>query len=196
MMHNNESQNRHQRGHGANRGPRGFGPFGPGFGGPGGDPRQMFGPRGGFGPGFGTERRTPRGGIRLGLLALLSEGEQNGYGLMRSFGEKTSGNWAPKGGAVYPALNSLLADNLVSVNDEGIYSLTEGGRAEVTENKQQIATLFAQMGEEEASDLFTAGRSLFPALFQLHAQGTAEQREQVAKKVDDLRKEIYRVLGE
>lgn len=181
----------------------GWGPFAGGpfanrpYDGRGRGPKHPFGP---FmsGPGSAGGARTPRGGIRLGLLALLAESEQNGYGAMKAFEAKSNGNWAPKAGTVYPALGQLVGEGLAEVNDEGVYGLTEAGQVEAARNAELTEALFQRMisGEEE-TDLFTASRLLAKALFDFGGQHLGREKEaEIAGKLNELRKEIYRKLGE
>src|SRR6478736_9262363 len=110
-----ESEGRDERSgrgpHGSHEGHRGRGrgPGGPGGFGPGG-----FGP-GGFGPG-GRRGRRPRGDVRNAILLLLAEQPMHGYQLMEAIAERSDGRWRPSPGAVYPTLNLL--------EDEGVVTLT------------------------------------------------------------------------
>ncbi|MBP1231323.1 hypothetical protein JOE40_000967 [Arthrobacter sp. PvP102] len=53
--------------------------------------------RPGFGPGFGPggPRRANRGDVRAAILSLLAEAPSNGYGLIKTIAEKTSGARRP-----------------------------------------------------------------------------------------------------
>src|SRR5512141_2299277 len=99
----------------------GSGGFGPaGFGGPG------FGPRWGG----GGRRRRMRGDVRAAVLALLAEEPRHGYAIMSELTERSGGLWRPSPGSVYPALQQLQDEGLVSVEEsEGrrVFSLTGSG---------------------------------------------------------------------
>ncbi len=193
---------------GAGRGERwpGFGEkFGPGvFGFPGGGPG--FGP--GFGPGtrgrHGGRGRARRGDVRSAILALLAEAPSNGYGLIRTIGERTEGAWRPSPGSVYPTLAQLVDEGLVeAVDGEGArseYRLTDAGRAHVEENADQIGAALsaatADDGPDEYAELFTAVGKLLGALRQVAAEAGPEQRAEVVGKLDGLRRELYRMLAE
>jgi DNA-binding PadR family transcriptional regulator len=212
MMNHNPHDKFRTRNQGGHGGPRGFGPnwaenmrraAEQGVPGPhGGDLPfgRGFGPRPPFGPGFGgpgQDRRAPRGSVNLALLDLLLDGESNGYGLMQKFSERTNGRWAPKSGTIYPALGTLVKQQLIDVSDEGVYSLTATGRVTAEKSHDSAQLLFDHMAEEEAEgDLFRAGRDLMKALWTLFTQGTPEQQAAITAKLDELRKEIYRTLGE
>ena len=113
-MHSHHTNKRGRFAHEAIRGlfghRHGHGPFGGGGGfgggfGPGGDHER--GP-GGFGPGR-RGKRFSGDELRLMVLALLAEGPQHGYQLIRAFTEKSGEAYAPSPGVLYPLL-SLLAD--------------------------------------------------------------------------------------
>ncbi|WP_235866277.1 hypothetical protein [Serinibacter arcticus] len=58
--------------------------------------------------------------------------------------------------------------------------------------------MWAPAGETwaEVGDMMLAGRKLMDVLRQVAAHGTDEQRATAATKMDDLRRELYRMLGE
>jgi DNA-binding PadR family transcriptional regulator len=75
--------------------------------------------------------------IRLGLMALLAEGESYGARLRAAFEERTGGTWPLNVGQVYTTLDRLVRDGLVEhmgdPNAEGriAYRLTDTGRTEL-----------------------------------------------------------------
>ncbi|MBO3094930.1 PadR family transcriptional regulator [Cellulomonas dongxiuzhuiae] len=194
-------------GHGrGRRGPgRGFGgpgsPFGPGgpFGGPGGS-----GPGGPFGGPFGARARgrARRGDVRAAILQLLAEAPSNGYGLIKAIGEKTGGLWRPSPGSVYPTLQQLTDEGLVVPTDAGSarteYTLTDEGRAYVESHPDELSAAWGPAAQrwEEHGDLIGSAGKLFGVLRQVGAEGTPAQRERTVEKLDELRRELYRMLGE
>jgi DNA-binding PadR family transcriptional regulator len=188
----------HDRGQ-ATRFPAGFGgPWEGGF--PGRGPRG-FG--GGFGPGprgFGHGPRARRGDVRSAILGLLADGPSNGYGLIKSIAERTEGAWTPSPGSVYPTLAQLVDEGLLTQADgpRGAYSLTEAGRTYVEAHQEEIDAAFAfARGDHRPDDeFFTAARKLAGAVMQFRGGATAEQRARATEKLDELRRELYRILGE
>ncbi|NHA69566.1 PadR family transcriptional regulator [Phycicoccus flavus] len=75
--------------------------------------------------------------VRLGLMALLSEGDSYGARLRAEFEERTGGTWPLNVGQVYTTLERLVRDGLVEqageADDEGriSYRLTAAGHAEL-----------------------------------------------------------------
>src|SRR6202035_2415270 len=126
------------RGHSRESGRRG-GPF------PGGPPFE-FGMRGGpFGPPRfgGRGPRVRRGDVRAAILDLLAEGQPwNGYQIIQEIGARTQGVWRPSAGSVYPALQLLEDEALISTQrDEDrrrMYTLSEEGRAYVEEHSDEL----------------------------------------------------------
>lgn len=77
--------------------------------------------------------------VKLGLMALLSDGPMYGAALRSAFEERTGGTWPLNVGQVYTTLGRLERDGLVEqtgpADDEGriSYRLTDTGRAEVAQ---------------------------------------------------------------
>lgn len=181
------------------------GPLGGGWGGPRGEfgrPRP-HGPEGfhseaPFGP-FAGERRAPRGSIGVALMDLLLDGPQSGYSLLKLFSERTNGKWAPQSGTIYPALGKLVSQQLLTVtaDESPLYALTPAGRKSAEASHKSIQDLFDHMSiDDTEGDLFRAGKDLMKALWTLFTQGTVEQHAAMTAKLVELRKEIYRMLGE
>src|SRR6516164_6041252 len=78
-----------------------------------------FGP--GFGPGspgsfFGHGPRANRGDIRAAILALLAERPMHGYQIIQEITDRSGGVWAPSPGSVYPTLQHLEDEGLVTAD--------------------------------------------------------------------------------
>ena len=152
-MHSHHTNKRGRFAHEAIRGlfghRHGHGPFGGGgFGGGLGPDGE--GGRGGPG-GFGGRRGKRFSGdeLRLMVLALLAEGPQHGYQLIRAFTEKSGEAYAPSPGVLYPLL-SLLADMGLAEEIEGggarrSFALTDAGKAEIKAKKAEIDAAFARL---------------------------------------------------
>src|SRR5437870_43479 len=82
------------------------------------------------------------GAVSLWLLLLLSEKPMYGYEIIRELEKRFSGYWKPKTGTIYPALEKLEQNGLVTsriefmeeVPDRKHYALTEKGRAELSQS--------------------------------------------------------------
>ncbi|MBP5940917.1 PadR family transcriptional regulator [Streptomyces acidiscabies] len=190
-----------ERGHGQDPRERGgfegrraaFGPFGPG--GPGFGP----GPWGGRGRG-GPRGRARRGDVRASILALLKERGMHGYEMIQEIAERSGGAWKPSPGSVYPTLQLLEDEGLISSESEGgkkLFSLTEAGRAaaeDVAEAPWEEATRGVDW--ESLHEIRQAGAGLFEAFGQVWRTGNKEQREKALAVVNDARKKLYLILAD
>ncbi|MEV5831743.1 PadR family transcriptional regulator [Spirillospora sp. NPDC052242] len=184
---------------------RGGGPFGPG--GPGG-PMGPFGPGGpgpwghghrGGGRGGRGGRRTRRGNVRAALLALLAERPMHGYEMIQELDERTGGVWRPSPGSVYPTLQMLEDEGLVTSREDGgkrLFELTDTGRAEVA--KQTTAPW--EEVTDAAGENVLRGREavgqLMGALQQVMAVGSETQKARALDVVNDARRRIYGILAD
>src|SRR5262245_52242262 len=75
-----------------------------------------------------TQRwRARRGDVRAAILALLAEQPMHGYQILQELESRTGGLWRVSPGSVYPTLQMLEEEGLISSQDvEGkrVYSLT------------------------------------------------------------------------
>jgi DNA-binding PadR family transcriptional regulator len=185
---------------------------GMGFGG-GFDPRRFPGPpippeppgffeRGrGHGHGRGRGGRQRRGNVRVAVLTLLAEQPMHGYEMIQEIGRRTDGVWRPSPGSVYPTLQLLADEGLVSVDEEAggkkLFTLTEAGRAEAA--KHEGAPPWQQVNDEldaQVLKLLTASRNLGAAMQQVAYAGTREQKARAADVLDEARRRLYAILGE
>ncbi|MFC6014745.1 PadR family transcriptional regulator [Plantactinospora solaniradicis] len=95
------------------------------------------------------------GRLRLYLLKLLDGGPRHGYELIRLLEDKFLGLYAPSAGTIYPRLQRLEAEGLVThhaVGGRKIYRITEAGRAELRQRADEVATLESEI-HASVSDL-------------------------------------------
>jgi DNA-binding PadR family transcriptional regulator len=179
------------QGHGRGFG-RGFGPGGPGFGG--------FGP--GFGPGGPRgARRANKGDVRSAIISLLAEKPSNGYGLIRAIEEKTGGAWRPSPGSIYPTLQQLVDEELISptgTDRRTDYELTAAGRAYLAEHADELQKAWdATPGQSDADAAFqeSVGK-LIGVVHQFRSGATDAQRAAAAGKLDEVRRALYLILAD
>lgn len=194
------------------RGPRGHRHGGPqaddGHTGPHGHDRRArhggFGPRGGrgFSPGgpSGRGSRARKGDVRSAILSLLAEAPASGYGLMKAITVKTNDAWRPSPGSVYPTLAQLVDEQLIEATDPAAprsdFALTDAGRAYVSEHAEQIEAAWDIDSADERGQLRGSVMKLMGAVRQFGATATPEQATRAVEKIDQLRKELYAILGE
>src|SRR3990170_7725337 len=63
----------------------------------------------------GGRGRMRRGDIRTAILAVLTKSPGHGYDIMSRLQEKSGGMWRPSAGSVYPTLQQLEDEGLVTV---------------------------------------------------------------------------------
>ncbi len=188
IKHSSDHRNPADRRRGRGQADFGFGFGGPGFGGPGR-------PRG--------RRRGGRGGdVRAAALLLLSEQPQHGYQLIQEIGERSDGAWKPSPGSIYPVLQQLEDEGLISfdrVDGRKTATLTDEGSSYVEDNREQLGTPWEAAGGEPSDDMRElAGslKALMGAWKQVAQAGTPAQKEQAAKVLDETRKSLYRILAD
>jgi len=79
------------------------------------------------------------GAVSLWLLLLLSERPMYGYEIIRELEKRFSGYWKPKAGTIYPALEKLEKNHMLTsqvefreeATDRKHYALTDEGRSEL-----------------------------------------------------------------
>jgi len=120
------------------------------------------------------------GAVSLWLLLLLSEKPMYGYEIIRELENRFSGYWKPKAGTIYPALEKLEKNRLLTSRvefreeapDRKHYALTEAGRSELSstmaywtrmteiletyrETHQSIFRHKAELPKNQLSEFFT-----------------------------------------
>jgi DNA-binding PadR family transcriptional regulator len=85
------------------------------------------------------------GEIRLALLSMLESGPKHGYELMKELESKSNGVYKASAGAIYPALQQLEDEGLVTSDQsqgKRVYTLTETGKAEVQREAETIKRIW------------------------------------------------------
>ncbi|HEY5432060.1 MAG TPA: PadR family transcriptional regulator [Coriobacteriia bacterium] len=185
-----ESCGRGMRGHHAEAGRGGFkGPFGMGM---------PFGGMAGF-PGHGGPRAR-RGDIRAAILRLLSEQPMHGYQIIQELSARSGGAWSPSAGSVYPTLQLLADEGLVTSEETAgkkVFSLTDAGKAAVAEVADQPAPWEdAAESDSGRSGYREAIGKFMPVVFQIGKNGTPEQVAAAIEILNDTRKKLYALLAE
>jgi DNA-binding PadR family transcriptional regulator len=152
-------------------------------------------------------RKLRRGILKFVILKFLAESERHGYDLMRLFAEK---GWRPpRPGSVYPILNALEEEGLVTSRAEGerrVYEITEKGRRHLEEHTGSAGNFFEHFFEDDADDpvsnptpasaLRDAMERLMQAVGQLGPSSKPETIERVQELLNKTRKEIYTLLAQ
>ena len=95
--------------------------------------------RGGRGEGHGGGGRRQRffghGELRLVVLNILKDNASHGYELITAIETLTQGNYSPSPGVIYPTLDLLQDQGLITVHEE------DGGRKKIAITAEGIQTL-------------------------------------------------------
>jgi DNA-binding PadR family transcriptional regulator len=155
----------------------------------------------GHGHGFGGHggSRARRGDVRTGVLRLLAETPMHGYQIIQELSARSDGAWTPSPGSVYPTLQLLADEGLVTSEEAAgkkVFSLTAAGTAAVAKVADQPAPW-----EEAAQSSGTAGyreavSKLMPVFMQIGKGGSPEQLTAAIEILNDTRKKLYKILAE
>ena len=88
------------------------------------------------------------GRLRLYLLKLLDESPRHGYDVIRLLEDRFMGLYAPSPGTIYPRLQRLEAEGLVTQSQEGgrkVYQITDAGREELAGRREELDELEAEI---------------------------------------------------
>jgi DNA-binding PadR family transcriptional regulator len=161
------------------------------------DPGPMFGRH----P-FGRGRRARRGDVRAAILDLLAEGQAwNGYQIIQEIAERTDGVWRPSAGSVYPALQQLEDEGLISPEGEGrrrMYTLTDEGRQYAEAHADELRSSWdavAGMTDDAALELGDMIRQVMMAVVEVRRAGSASQIAEARRVLAETRRSMYRILA-
>jgi DNA-binding PadR family transcriptional regulator len=125
----------------------------------------------------------------------------HGYQMIQELSERSGGAWTPSPGSIYPALQLLQDEGLVTAAEtEGkrVFNLTEPGREQAQARPDgPLPWEQAARGEGEGFGQLRAAFMQVGAA--VHQIGAAASETQVAKAVQILtstRRELYRLLAE
>lgn len=123
----------------------------------------------GFGPWSGRTRFFEAGEVRIALLSLLDEGAAHGYELMKELETRSGGMYKASAGTIYPTLQQLEDEGLVTVraeNGKKVYSLTDAGRDLLEEEADTVRRIWnrAERWEEWGSFMSPEGGFVGPEM--------------------------------
>jgi DNA-binding PadR family transcriptional regulator len=142
--------------------------------------------------------RVRRGDVRSAILALLDDRPMHGYEMIQELEERTGGRWTPSAGSIYPTLQLLEDEGLVTseeVDGRKVYSLTESGQEAVPDRAEGRPW---ERGDED-SPRFEARKELFRLMGAAKQLARADNDEQLTKAAEilkDARRKLYGILAE
>jgi len=143
--------------------------------------------------------RVGRGEVRTAVLALLAEKPRHGYEIIREIEERSGGSWKPSAGSVYPTLQLLADEGLISAeesNGRKIYSLTEAGRAVAGDEHTSPFDSADSAHGGRYTALPKAGVELAQAAAQVNRSGSAAQVDKAVAVLDEARRRLYSILAQ
>ena len=125
----------------------------------------------------------------------------HGYQLMQLIAERSEGAWRPSPGTIYPVLAQLEDEGLVEVTrgqGRKLATLTDAGRAYVTENAAELGDPFASLRENLGSQVDLRGpvEDVASAARQIVRSGTAGQQEAAGTVLREARRSLYLILAD
>ncbi|MEO6199734.1 MAG: PadR family transcriptional regulator [Cryobacterium sp.] len=145
--------------------------------------------------------RMGRGDVRAAVLALLAEKPMHGYQIIHEIEERSDGAWKPSPGSVYPTLQLLADEGVISAeesNGRKTYSLTDEGRQTADAAADQPAPWEAPSARDSgrATALPKAGIDLAQAAAQVGRTGNPEQVKQAVAVLEEARRKLYSILAQ
>ena len=136
-----------------------------------------------------------RGIIRDAILHLLAEQPMHGYQVMQELSERSGGRWHPSAGSIYPTLQQLEDEGLVTADDRDgrrTFSLTDAGQAAA----KAVPADRPWSRHEGGNDLGALIRELNVAAIQVNRVGSPAARDEAGKVLTDARRALYRLLAD
>ena len=149
--------------------------------------------------------RVGKGDVRAAVLALLAEQPMHGYQIINEIEVRSGGSWKPSAGSVYPTLQLLADEGLVSSeesNGRKTYALTEAGHLAAAGSGANSPFASGDDNDGGSSDrrdhgaLPKAGFELAQAAAQVGRTGSADQINQAVKELEDARRRLYANLAQ
>ncbi|MBD0688753.1 PadR family transcriptional regulator, partial [Streptomyces sp. CBMA123] len=144
--------------------------------------------------------RARRGDVKASLLALLKERPMHGYEMIAEIAERTNGAWRPSPGSIYPNLQLLEEEGLITAEEVGgkrLVSLTEAGRAEAEAGPAEPwAEAGREVDWEAVQEVGQALGAVEQAVQQVMRTGTEAQRAKGLAVLTEARKKLYLILAE
>lgn len=170
-----------------------------GFGHDGPRSRGGHGPRGRRRGGPGR-RRGRRGDIRAAILLLLAEQPRHGYEIIGEISERSSGLWRPSPGSIYPTLQLLADEGLVSSDEQSgkrLFELTDSGSEAASKlDSTPPWDEFTHDSDPVELELRAAAAALTSAMRQVSTAGSSVQQAKAVTVLNEARSSLYGILGE
>jgi DNA-binding PadR family transcriptional regulator len=160
------------------------------------DPR-IFALRSLFRDGGGGSVR--RGNVRFAILAVLQDKPMHGYQVIQELESRTDGRWRPSAGSVYPTLQLLEDEGLVTsadVDGRRTYTLTDAGRQAASDTPLSRQPGLGTDVPADALDVRKLAVHLIGAAVQVKRMGSPEANKAAREILVEARKRMYQLLAD
>jgi DNA-binding PadR family transcriptional regulator len=123
----------------------------------------------------------------------------HGYQVIQELESRTDGRWRPSAGSIYPTLQLLEDEGLVTSEDvdgRRTYSLTDAGRQAASEHPLSRHPGLGTDVSADALDVRKLAMHLIGAAVQVKRMGSPEANKAARDILVDARKQMYRLLAE
>ena len=138
-----------------------------------------------------------RGEIRPLILAALLRKPMHGYEVIQELEAESGGRWRPSAGSVYPTLQQLADEGLVTsdeIDGRRTYTLTDSGRAAAAAAPKRPRWGNPESGQDQ--DIRALGLQLVGAVMQVQRVGSEHARQETGRILLETRRQIYRLLAD
>ena len=155
-----------------------------------------------LGEALGRGRLGPavrRGEIRPLILAVLLEKPMHGYEVIQELEAQSGGRWRPSAGSIYPTLQLLADEGLVTSEDvdgRRTYTLTEAGRKAAAASTTRSPWTENDKDDDREPDIRHLAIQLAGAVIQVQKMGSTDARREASRILTDARRRMYRLLSE
>ena len=146
--------------------------------------------------------KVRRGDVRAAILDVLAVEPMNGYQIIQQIAERSGGAWKPSPGSVYPTVQQLEDEGLVSTREfdgRRMLELTGAGRSYVEDHPDEMDATwraFDESAEEDTGDLKPVIGQVMSAVWQIIVSGSAQQQADAAEILAETRRKLYGLLAE
>jgi DNA-binding PadR family transcriptional regulator len=137
--------------------------------------------------------------VRAAILTLLADRPMHGYEMIQEITERSGELWRPSPGSVYPTLQLLTDEGLITDEGQGsrrLYALTEEGRAAAAKIETAPWDEIARDANPRDVNLRDAIGQLMGATVQVAQAATDGQKGRAVEVLNEARRELYAILGE
>jgi DNA-binding PadR family transcriptional regulator len=123
----------------------------------------------------------------------------HGYEVIQELESQSGGRWRPSAGSVYPTLQQLADEGLVTsteVDGRRTYTLSDEGQKVAAETGARSPWTESESENDDKPDVMRLAMQLAAAVVQVQKIGSPQARAEATRILTDTRKQMYRLLSE